>query len=229
MKKLLLFSALATLLALPTARADDSVRAAQTILQSAGFYTGAVDGELNAETKTALRRYQIRNQLEPSGTLTAETVAALNKESQGAAAATPTPEPAPAPTAPPLPTPPGAVSGIPVPSNPMYSRIFAHTPYENAAPEIQANVFRKAQALLAKNGLFQGVEDGRPGPDTEEALLRFQSSRNLPRTGRLDIDTLAELHLLPVTKVPRPRVKPVPYVPDIPATPPGAVRGRALD
>ena len=72
MKKLLLFSALATLLALPTARADDSVRAAQTILQSAGFYTGAVDGELNAETKTALRRYQIRNQLEPSGTLTAD-------------------------------------------------------------------------------------------------------------------------------------------------------------
>jgi len=226
MKQFLLFSALAAALALPVAQADDSVRAAQTTLQSQGYYTGPVDGELNADTKAALRRYQIRNQLEPSGALTAETVAALNKESQSASAATPAPQPAPA--APPLP-PPAQVAPQPAPApvSPAYAGMFARTPYENAAMEIQVSTLRNAQAILAKRGLFRGVVDGRPGPETEEALLRFQSARELPRTGRLDIDTLAELHLLPVTKLPRRHG--TPYVPEVPPGPRGAVRGVPVD
>jgi len=226
MKKILLFSALATALALPVARADDSVRAAQTTLQSQGYYTGPVDGELNADTKAALRRYQIRNQLEPSGALTAETAASLNKESQSAPATTPTLQSA--PTAPPLP-PPAQVAPQPVPAlvSPAYAGIFARTPYENAAIEIQVSTLRNAQAILAKRGLFRGVVNGQPGPETEEALLRFQSARELPRTGRLDIDTLAELHLLPVTKLPRQHG--APYVPEIPSGPRGAVRGVPVD
>lgn len=225
MKRFLLFSALAAAIALPVARADDSVRSAQTILQSQGYYTGPVDGELNADTKAALRRYQIRNQLEPSGALTAETVAALNKEEQAAPANTPPPQPA--PTVPPPPSTQVGPTPGPVPVNRAYAALFARTPYENAAPEIQANTVRNAQAALAKRGLFRGVADGRPGPETEEALLRFQSARELPRTGRLDIDTLAELHLLPVNKL-RPQ-RGEPYVPRVPAGPNGAVRGIPLD
>ena len=223
MKKLLLCSAFAVALATPSLQADDSVRAAQTLLQSAGYYTGAVDGELTAETKAALRRYQIRNQLEPSGELTAETAAALNKESQSVAAATP------APTMPPLPPPaqavPNAVTGVPVYDGTAYDKIFARTPYEKAALESQVKTLRKAQILLAERGLFRGVTDGRPGPETEEALLRFQASRELPKTGRLDIDTLAELHLLPVGKLQRHDAR-APYEPQVPR---GAVRGVPLD
>ena len=228
MKKILLCSAFAAALALPTLRADDLVRSAQTILQSAGYYTGTVDGELNADTKAALRRYQIRNQLEPSGELTAETTAALNKESQSVATATPVPQPA--PTAPPVPpstpeTQSQAVTGIPLGESPDYSKVFAHTPYENAAPEIQSKTLRKAQMILAERRIFRGVADGQPSPETEEALLRFQAARELPRTGRLDIDTLAELHLLPVGKIQRPGEKP-PYAPQVPR---GSVRGVPVD
>jgi len=91
--------------------------------------------------------------------------------------------------------------------------------------ENQVETLRKAQILLAERGLFQGVTDGRPSSETEEALLRFQASREMPRTGRLDIDTLAELHLLPVGKLHRPDAR-RPYAPQPPH---GAVRGVPLD
>ena len=222
MKKIFFLSALAAALALPVARADEPVRTAQTLLQSAGYYTGPVDGELNAETKAALRRYQIRNAMEPSGELTAETAAALNKEGQSVATATPAPQPA--PSAPPIPQPtqavPKAVAGIPVDGAPEYDRIFARTPYEKSPMENQVQTLRKAQVILAERGLYHGIPDGRPGPETEEALLRFQTARELPKTGRLDIDTLAELHLLPVGKLRRPGTTTVPR---------GAVRGVPVD
>lgn len=223
MKKIVLFSTLALALAVPTLRADEAVRAAQTALQSAGFYTGAADGELNADTQAALRRYQIRHQLEPSGALTPETVAALNQES-GNAPAVPAMAPAPAPV-PAAPTP-VVSSPAPLPPDPAYLVLFARGPYENAAPEVQAATVRKAQALLAERRFYRGAVDGLPRPALEEALFHFQDSQGLPRTGRLDIDTLANLHLLPIAKLRHPRINPVPYEPRVPG---GAVRGVPLD
>jgi len=249
MKKLFLFSAAAVTLAIvatvaiSAARADDSVQTAQTILKNEGYYTGPTDGKLNADTKAALRRYQIRSQLEPTGELTPETSAALKKEGQEAPAAeTPAPPvppstPAPAATSAPYVAP--APAPIPVPAPPYvapeqnpapalppprpaadFTGIFAHTPYEHAEPAVQTDTVRKAQARLSERKIYDGPVNGLPGPATEEALLRFQSARDLPRTGRLDIDTLAELHLLPVAKHPRRQ---------LPARPPGAVRGVPLD
>ena len=227
MKRSLLFNALAVLLAFSAACADDSVRSAQAALQSAGYYTGPLDGELNPETKAAVRRYQIRNQLEVSGNLTAETQAALNKE---APAAVPSPAPvAPSPVTsventPQLP-PPGAVQGVPIPapeSRPapdVYAGFFARTPYENAALEVQYGTVRQAQEILSRRGIYEGPITGRPGPATEEALIRFQAQRGIPKTGRLDIDTLAELHLLPVAKLRHPGS----------ALPPSSVRGIPVD
>ena len=244
MKRFFLLSTLVFALAVPVVQADDAVRAAQTVLQSAGYYTGSVDGELNAETKGALRRYQIRNQLEATGELTPETIAALNKESESAPAATsatPSPQPpTPAPEQPLPPSavpnpPPGAVQGIPVPplgqpapNDPALAAMFSHTPYADAAPEIQLDIILKAQRILAERGIYHGVADGRPGPATVEALLRFQASRTLHKTGRLDTDTLAALHLLPVAKL-RSRGAVQPLTPPVPQPGRGAVRGVPLD
>jgi len=244
MKRFFLLSSLVFALAVPVAHADDAVRSAQTVLQSAGYYAGPVDGELNAETKGALRRYQIRNQLEATGELTPETIAALNKESENTPATTPT-TPPPQPTTPapeqPAPppivpnSPPGAVQGIPLPpsgqpapNDPALAAMFAHTPYANAAPEIQFDIILKAQRILAERGIYHGVVHGRPGPSTEEALLRFQGAKALPRTGRLDIDTLAALHLLPVAKL-RSHGAVQPLTPPVPQPGHGAVRGVPLD
>jgi lipid-binding SYLF domain-containing protein/peptidoglycan hydrolase-like protein with peptidoglycan-binding domain len=55
----------------------DKVRQVQTALKMEGFDPGPIDGMMGPMTMTALRNYQSHNQLEVTGTLTAETENAL--------------------------------------------------------------------------------------------------------------------------------------------------------
>lgn len=57
--------------------ADPLVQSVQSQLKDKGFYYGAVDGLTGPETTAAIRRYQIRNGLEVTGTLTEETLRSL--------------------------------------------------------------------------------------------------------------------------------------------------------
>ncbi len=91
MKKLLLLVAL-PLLFVQAATADDQLRNVQTQLKSEGFYYGEVNGQESAEMTAAIRRYQIRNGLEVTGSLNPETLHAL-----GGAGNTAKSQPAPAP------------------------------------------------------------------------------------------------------------------------------------
>ena len=75
--------------------------------------------------------------------------------------------------------------------------VFAGTPYEFAPPPVQANVLRRAQNKLLRQGFYDQEPDGRPNPLTAEALTNFQGINRLRRTGRLDTETLATLRLLP--------------------------------
>lgn len=250
------FCALATLAITVAASADDQVRNVQTELKNQGFYYGEVDGQNGTEMASAIRRYQIRNGLEVTGTLTQETLAAL-----GMVAAKPKPaapaapvarvqeppkqpatakgpvnirrddtvedsdraflqreenrnrnrtaadynnEPQPAPQAPsrnvvpayrdPSFVPPPAPLDAPSPDFPV---LFSGTPYANAPLAVQQDTLRRAQSVLANRGYYRDIVDGLPGPATEEALLGFQRSARLTLTGRLDLDTLSELRLLP--------------------------------
>src|ERR1051325_6329808 len=74
-------------------RADELTKRVQTELKDLGFYYSEIRGVTSAETVAAIRRYQIRNGLEVTGTLTKGTLEALGlgggKE--------PAPSPAPAP------------------------------------------------------------------------------------------------------------------------------------
>ena len=125
-----------------------------------------------------------------------------------------------------LPAGPPIVSSTPLLADQAgYRALFARTPYEASPPEIQRNTVLRAQQILTGQGLYAGVLDGLPTPETRDALLHFQARMRLNRTGRLDIDTLAALRLLPVKKVVRPRTPARPYQP----TPPGSVRGIRLD
>lgn len=65
--------------AVPLAQADSATRNVQIQLKNRGFYYGAVDGLSGPETEAALRRYQIRNGLSVTGTMTEETSNALNR------------------------------------------------------------------------------------------------------------------------------------------------------
>jgi len=250
-----LLCALATLTLAVSASADDQVRNVQTQLKNQGFYYGEIDGQSGPEMASAIRRYQIRNGLEVTGTLTQETLAALGMV---AAAPKPSAPVAKAPEAPQQPatakaSPPVNIrrnetaedsdrtflqreegkdrnrsrtsefsepasepatpsrntvpayrdpSFVPPPApldapSPDFPVLFSGTPYANAPMAVQQEIFRRAQSVLANRGYYRDIVDGLPGPATEEALLTYQRSTRLTLTGRLDIDTLNELHLLP--------------------------------
>ena len=202
-----------------TARADEQIANAQQILKDQGFYYGEVTGEKNTDTSAAIRRFQIRNGLEITGELNAETEQALRKPP-----ATPVPAATAAPAAPvpvthppepdsrddnPIMQGPGAAGPPPMPPGPQGPIVyngkpvpagggaFVRTPYDQAPPEIQRRVILDAQRNLARQALFKGPVDGNFGPDLEFSLRAYQARVGLQTTGRLDLETLAALRLLP--------------------------------
>jgi peptidoglycan hydrolase-like protein with peptidoglycan-binding domain len=71
------------------------------------------------------------------------------------------------------------------------------TPYQNSPPQAQQRVVMSAQAALARRGYYRGLLDGIYGPEMAFALRAFQSRFRIAPSGRLDVDTLAALGLLP--------------------------------
>jgi peptidoglycan hydrolase-like protein with peptidoglycan-binding domain len=197
----ILASALAQL-----ALADSTVQQAQEELKEQGYYFGQINGDKNADTVAAIRRFQIRSGLQVTGELDQETLRALHAASASSTAATtPTPQPqnsegaenstervAPALTPRDL----QANREQPAPTESVAS-IFRNTPYEMASPELQQRVILGAQTLLRRRGFYKGESDGVFGPNLEFSVRAFQSRLGIPPNGRLDLDTLAALGLLP--------------------------------
>ena len=75
--------------------------------------------------------------------------------------------------------------------------LFARSPFEFAPPPVQTDILRRAQAILLRDGFYDGEANGRPNPVTFEALTNFQGVNHLPHSGRLDVETLARMGLLP--------------------------------
>jgi peptidoglycan hydrolase-like protein with peptidoglycan-binding domain len=231
------FAIFSVLLVAPLARGDELTRSVQTELKNQGFYYSEITGVNGPDTVAAVKRYQIRNGLEVTGSLSKETLQSLGME--GGAPALEVPKPAPLPAPKPLPPPPGRnlppKSEPPVnlrreesdqesdrsflkkqrppapaphedqdmrpPSGPSgggeYGQLYSRTPYATAPLEVQQSTLKKAQRFLAEQGFFRGTSDGTPGPDTEEAILGYQRLIRLPLTGRLDLETLSAMRLLP--------------------------------
>ena len=228
-------------------RADDVIAEVQQALKDQGFYYGQINGEKNADTTAAIRRYQIRNGLQITGELDDATLKALRSVSPSssrpavanAAATTPATaaspaqthdEPAAATAAPEEPPrgpretrsaagvirgeesyPPNVPNAPSVASQP--GDLFADTPFENASPQQQHDIIASAQRTLADRGLYRGEIDGVFASPLEFALRAYQSKVGLPVSGRLDLETLAALKLLPGANAPvyrpRRRVPPV--------------------
>jgi len=108
------------------------------------------------------------------------------------------------------------------PSNPVMpgaspAGVLAGTPFEAAPPGVQRNVVFSAQIALARRGLYHDEINGVYGPAMEFSLRAYQSRTRLPVTGRLDLETLAALQLLPGGRAPmfyppRRRARPGPPV-----------------
>ncbi|MBW0000790.1 MAG: peptidoglycan-binding protein [Verrucomicrobia bacterium] len=69
--------------------------------------------------------------------------------------------------------------------------------YERAPRQVQRNVIYTVQVLLGRRGVYRGDVNGMPGRAISEAVAVFQQDEGLPVTGRLDQETLRELHALP--------------------------------
>src|SRR5947208_8365761 len=78
----ILVSALAQL-----ALADSTVQQAQEELKEQGYYFGQINGDKNADTVAAIRRFQIRNGLQVTGELDQETLRTLQAASASSTAA----------------------------------------------------------------------------------------------------------------------------------------------
>src|SRR5205085_10423993 len=79
----ILASALAQL-----ALADSTVQQAQEELKEQGYYFGQINGEKNADTVAAIRRFQIRSGLHVTGELDEETLRALQTGATSSTATT---------------------------------------------------------------------------------------------------------------------------------------------
>ena len=195
--------------------ADQTTESVQQTLKDQGFYYGDITGQKNADTTAAIRRYQIRNGLQITGEMDAETLRSLGIGSRAAkapppqASATPDTSDLRAPeAAQPTPPPSQRSEGIyqaPSPPHglqPETSGVFEETPYEIAPPDLQRHVIVGVQTLLARRGLYRSTVDGVYGAGTAFAVRAFQSRVGIPPTGRLDMETLAALGLLPGQHVP---------------------------
>jgi peptidoglycan hydrolase-like protein with peptidoglycan-binding domain len=207
-------------------RADQLVESVQQALKDEGFYYGEVNGDMNANLTAAIRRYQIRNGLQVSGELNDETLRSLGIKSSGLSrgtttAASPTPAARAMPSESPsdeaqTASPPHQVqpfSNAPpqgqqvFPSTPIgpansAGGVFADTPFQAAPPGVQRNVIVSAQIALARYGLYREQIDGIFGPAMELSLRAYQSQTRIPVTGRLDLETLVALRLLPGPRQP---------------------------
>lgn len=221
-------------------RADQKIESVQQALKDQGFYYGEITGESNANLTAAIRRYQIRNGLQVNGQLNDETLRSLGIDSSAAARPPAKITPSPSPGVPDLRDQSSgkAADAIPptgqpfgnvppdrqiYPSNPMMpgaarGGLLAGTPFEAAPPDVQRNVVISAQIALARRGLYRNGIDGVYGASMELSLRAYQARTRLPVTGRLDLETLAALRLLPRPREPvydpsRQRQRPLPYPP----------------
>lgn len=116
------------------------------------------------------------------------------------------PPPTPAPPPPPprvvgraepviQPTPP-VPAPVPIITTTPYEEFFAGGPVAGARPEDQAEVVRRAQVMLNRQGYDAGPPDGLPGPTTIRAVLDFQDDEGIRRTGRLDAETIDAMGVL---------------------------------
>ena len=204
-------------------RADSTVQEAQQELKEQGYYFGQINGEKNTDTVAAIRRFQIRSGLPITGELDEQTLRSLRSGTASSSAPTKTPQPerreddGTANEQSEEATPPPREAQVARPERAPSqgsANIFSNTPYEMAPPEFQQRVVLGAQTLLRRRGFYKGASDGIFTPNLEFSIRAFQSRVGIVPNGRLDMETLAALGLLPgqngrpFMEMPRRRVVP---------------------
>src|SRR3990167_3780386 len=154
-----------------------AVGEAQSLLKSAGFDPGKIDGKFGPKTETATRAFQAARKLVVDGVIGSLTCKALYASAMVKAAAPPTPS---------------AASLAPSAAAPRAA------PPPAARPTLRRGskgaAVRTAQTLLTGAGFSPGKADGDFGPKTEAATKAFQSARQLKADGVIGPQTWTALY-----------------------------------
>ena len=79
---------------------------------------------------------------------------------------------------------------------PVYQgQIVAETAPGRVAPSTSGTVARSVQAALQNRGYYAGAIDGQFGPESQQAIARFQQANGLKPTGLINSSTLRALGL----------------------------------
>lgn len=151
-----------------TAGHNQSVREAQSCLIKAGLKPGSIDGILGAQTREAIKSFQKRNGLKPTGYMDENTWLKLSTHK-----------------------PKKAVSLSTIPSSDKTKDKAARLSLEKK--ERTTYDIYKVQAALKKAGFGPGPIDGKIGKRTMAALRCFQKTKGLSPTGIVDKATWQEL------------------------------------
>jgi peptidoglycan hydrolase-like protein with peptidoglycan-binding domain len=145
-------------------------RAVQRELARLGMYTGAIDGMLGPQTRSAIATWQRAAGMPPTGEATSELLDTMRKPLARAPAASPSA------TAP--------ASGPSADDVAAAQRRAAELEQEQAAAR-QAEQLRKVQVALDEIGYGPLTADGLLGDPTIDALRRFQLDNGLAPNGEL--------------------------------------------
>lgn len=167
------------------------VRESQKILKHAGFEPGSVDGMMGTQTRKAIREFQKKEGLRPTGKIDSKTQSALDRERERQL------------TKPELAI--GSLLAKTAPAEPKIENLDIEVgkTKDEIKPQSEIPVrplkpigkAKQIQTALKKAGFYKGKIDGKIGPQTKKAIKAFQKEEGLKPNGVVDSRTWAELNI----------------------------------
>ena len=152
---------------------DDLVRAVQDALKQVGYYSGPLDGIIGPRTRAAITVFEVKTEREETGEASWELLTAIENTDRLDLAPVRLPE---------QPLAPQSTAPSDEPDRPAEPAALASDPL--------LAVIQKALSQAA----YGPVEvDGFMGPQTHDAIMRFQRDHNLPVTGEVSDALVIEL------------------------------------
>ncbi len=145
---------------------DELVRAVQDALKQVGYYSGPLDGIAGPQTRSAIQAFEIEIGREERGEASLELLSAIRSANRPDLTPATTPE-----------------------VHPAAQSALASVPQKLEPDALVADI----QDALARSAYGPLVVDGFVGPETREAIMRFQRDHNLPVTGDISDALVVEL------------------------------------
>ena len=168
------------------------VKEIQEILKEAGLEPGSIDGVMGGQTRTAIKEFQNKKSLKPTGKIDSTTQLALDREKEII-------KPSPQPDAE-IDTSLGGESALTAKDAHLEGVKDDLTKKAKVQDEVLSfrlkskDRVEQIQSALKKANFYKGKIDGKIGPQTKRAIKAFQKSKGLNPDGVVGPQTWEELN-----------------------------------